>query len=374
MRSLMNILRLGRKEFWSLIRDPIMLLLTAYIFTLDIYSAATLVPEPLHNASIAIVDEDQSLLSERISSAFYAPQFTHPQRISVAEMDGSMDRGKFTFVLNIPPSFQRDVLAGRVPEIQLNIDATQMSQAFIGHQYVEQIVYAEIEEFVKRFRNTSQQPVELVVRARFNTMLEASWFGSVAELINMVAMLAIILTGAALIREREHGTIEHLLVMPVTPGEIMISKIWSMGSVVLVCTGLSLILVIHGALQVPIQGSLLLFFTGAALCIFAMTALGIYMATLARSMPQFGLLLMLTLFPLEMLSGGMTPRESMPELLQNLMLLAPTTHFFELGQSILFRGAGLEVVWKNFLALFVIGTALFVMSLRRFRKTISQMG
>lgn len=373
MRKLKNILRLGRKELWSLVRDPVMLILIVYVFTLSIYSAATALPETMHNATIAIVDDDRSALSGRIVSAFYPPEFVRPQLINQAEMDAGMDRGDYTFTLHIPSSFQRDVLAGRNPEIQLNIDATRMSQAFTGNGYIQQVVMAEVNEFVQRYRATPQLPVELEMRSRFNPTLEKSWFGGVAEIITSVAMLSIILTGAALIREREHGTIEHLLVMPVTPGEIMISKIWSMGLVVLVATYVSLTLVVRGMLQVPIEGSVPLFLCGVVLCLFAMTSMGIYMATVARSMPQFGLLFMLTMMPMSLLSGGRTPKESMPQFVQDLMQLAPTTHFVELGQAILFRGAGLETVWKPFLALFVIGSVLFMLSLRRFRRTISQM-
>jgi ABC-2 type transport system permease protein len=186
-------------------------------------------------------------------------------------------------------------------------------------------------------------------------------------------MLSIILTGAALIREREHGTIEHLLVMPLTPTEIMLAKIWSMALVVLLAVFLSLTLVICGLLQVPIEGSLLLFLTGAALHLFATTSMGIFMATLARSMPQFGLLAMLTLIPLQMLSGGVTPRESMPPVVRHLMSLSPTTHFTELSQAILFRGAGIGVVWQPFLWLLLIGGVLFLLSLLRFRKAIGRM-
>ncbi|HFH4096609.1 ABC transporter permease [Pseudomonas aeruginosa] len=373
MRKLKNILRLGRKELWSLWRDPMMLLLIVYVFTASIYTSATALPETLNNAIIAIVDEDQSPLSERIVSAFYPPNFMPPRIISVDEMDAGMDSGEFTFVLNIPPDFQRDVLGGRNPSIQLNVDATRMSQAFSGNGYIQEMVMDEIEEFVQRYRGSKPLPVDLSLRARFNPTLEKSWFGGIVEIINSVAMLSIILVGAALIREREHGTIEHLLVMPVTPGEIMISKIWSMSLVVLLATFLSIMLVIQGLLQVPIEGSIPLFLSGVVLCLFAMTSLGIYMATLARTMPQFGLLLMLTLMPMNMLSGGATPRESMPQLVQDIMLIAPTTHFVDIGQSILFRGAGLDVVWKPFLALLAIGTVLFLLSLRRFRRTISQM-
>lgn len=373
MRKLKNIFRLGRKELWSLARDPMMLVLIIYVFSFSIYTSATSQPETLHNAAIAIVDEDQSPLSARIASAFYPPEFTRPQMISHSETDPGMDRGEYTFVLNIPPNFQRDVLAGRQPAIQLNIDATRMSQAFIGNGYIQQITLGEVESFVRRYRATVAPPIDLALRARFNPTLDPSWFGSIAEVINAVAMLSIILTGAALIREREHGTIEHLLVMPVTPGEIMASKVGAMGLVVLLATALSLNWVVRGMLQVPIEGSVTLFLFGVTLCLFAMTSMGIYMATLSRTMPQFGLLLMLTLIPMNMLSGGRTPRESMPEFVQALMQLAPTTHFVSLGQAILFRGAGLETVWKPFLALLVIGTVLFVMSLRRFRRTLSRM-
>lgn len=372
-RHTANIFRLGVKELRSLARDPMMLVLICVSFTLMIYTAATAVPESLHNAAIAVVDEDASPLSARITSAFYPPHFTRPEMVTSAEADAGMDAGRYTFAVNIPPNFQRDVLAGKPAEIQLNVDATRMSQAFTGSSYIQQIITDEINEFVKRYRKPTELPVDLAVRMRFNPNLTQAWFGSLMEIINNVTMLSIILTGAALIREREHGTIEHLLVMPVTPTEIMLAKVWSMGLVVLVSAGLSLTFVVRGLLQVPVEGSVALFLAGVALHLFATTSMGIFMATLARSMPQFGMLLVLVLLPLQMLSGGTTPRESMPDFVQNIMLAAPTTHFVELGQAILFRGAGLSVVWQPFLALALIGSVLFAFSLTRFRKTLSQM-
>lgn len=370
---LSNTYRLGIKELWSLWRDPAMLVLIAYVFTIGVYTAATAMPETLHNAPIAIVDEDHSPLSQRIAFALYPPQFTKPQLIDWPQMDPGMDEGLYTFVMVIPRNFQRDLLAGRSPVIQLNVDATRMNQAFVGGGYVQQIVMGEINEFAQRYRASAVPPVDLALRARFNPALEPSWFGSLVQVINFITMLSIILTGAALIREREHGTVEHLLVMPVTPAEIMLAKIWAMGAVVLLAAWMSLTFVVRGALEVPVAGSLPLFFAGSALCLFATTSMGIFMATLARNMPQFGMLMMLTIMPLQMLSGGNTPRESMPELVQNLMLAAPTTHFVQLGQAILFRGAGLDVVWPQFAALLLIGAFLFALSLQRFRKTITRM-
>ncbi len=365
-----NILHLGVKELRGLVRDPIMLVLIVYAFSLAIYAAATAMPESLSRATIAIVDEDRSQLSHRIVDAFYPPYFTPPHLIDRSEMDRRMDSGLDTFALNIPPNFQRDVLAGRAPSVQLNVDATSMTQAFTGNSYIHNIVTEEVNEFVRRYRSAESAPVELAVRARFNPELNRTWFGSIIEIINNITLLSVILTGTALIREREHGTIEHLMVMPVTPFEIMTAKVWSMGVVVLVAAAFALTVIVQGILNVPITGSLPLFLTGAALHLFATTALGIFLATVAGSMPQFGLLIMLVLLPLDVLSGGMTPRESMPEFVQMIMMAAPTTHFVALAQAILFRGAGIGIVWPQFAALAIIGAALFSFSLGRFRRSL----
>jgi len=368
-----NIYRLGIKELWSLARDPIMLVLITFMFTVMIYVAATAMPETLHKAPIAIVDEDGSPLSGRIAAAFYPPRFNPPAMIPLSAIDDGMDAGDYTFALDIPPDFQRDVLAGKSPAIQLNVDATRMTQAFTGSGYIQQMVMGEVNELVQRYRSSAAPPVDLARRVRFNPNLEQSWFGALNEIINDVVMLSIILAGAALIREREHGTIEHLLVMPVTPGEIMLAKTWSMGFVVLLAAAGALVFVMEGMLRVPIEVSVLLFLAGAALCLFATTSMGILMATVARSMPQFGMLAILILLPLQLLSGGSTPRESMPGFVQNVMLAMPSTHFVALGQAILFRGAGLSVVWPQFLALAAIGAVFFAVSLNRFRKTIGTM-
>lgn len=368
-----NIYRLGIKELWSLRRDPIMLVLIVFTFTFSVYMSASAMPETMNLASIAVVDEDNSPLSNRITSAFYPPQFQPPKLIEPSQIDPGLDAGIYTFVLHIPSGFQRDVLAGHLAEVQLNTDATRMTQAFSGSGYIQQIVLGEVGEFLSHHRAQAASPVGLEARARFNPTLNKTWFGGLTQIINQITMLSIILTGAALIREREHGTIEHLLVMPVTPLEIMLSKVWSMGLVVLVAAFASLNLVVRTLLEVPVAGSLALFFAGAALVLFATTSLGIFMATIARNMPQFGMLVVLALLPLQMLSGGSTPRESMPQLVQDVMLAAPTTHFVQLGQAILFRGAGFDVVWPNFLAVAAIGAVFFAIALARFRRTVSRM-
>jgi ABC-2 type transport system permease protein len=366
------IIHLGIKELRSVWHDKVLLLFMLWAFSFGIYSAAHAVSRELHLAPIAVVDEDRSALSQRITSAFYRPYFLPPVPISLHDVDRGLDAGRYTFVLDIPPNFQRDVQSGRRPSMQVNIDATRMSQAYIGALYIYNIVTAEIGGFVQRRGVDRAPPVALVTRVKFNPNLDGVWFGGVMKIIDNITLLSVILTGAALIREREHGTIEHLLVMPLTPFQIMAAKVWANGAVVLVTAALSLWIVVKGILGVPIAGSVSLFLFGAMLHLFSTTSLGIVLATVARSMPQFGLLMILVILPLQMLSGGMTPRESMPETLQIIMLAAPTTHFVRFAQAILYRGAGLEVVWREFVAITALGAVFFSIALARFRGTVAR--
>jgi ABC-2 type transport system permease protein len=365
------IVQLGVKELRSIWHDKVLLIFMLWAFSGGIYSAAHAVSRELHLAPIAVVDEDRSALSERLTRAFYRPYFLEPASIGLAEVDRGLDSGRYTFVLDIPPNFQRDVQAGRQPTVQVNIDATRMSQAFIGATYIQNIVTDEVRGFVLRRSPDAVPAVPLVVRVKFNPNLDGIWFGGVMKIIDNITLLSVILTGAALIREREHGTLEHLLVMPLSPLQIMAAKVWASGAVVLATATLSLFVVVKGALGVPIAGSLPLFLFGAMLHLFSTTSLGIVLATLARSMPQFGLLMILVILPLQMLSGGMTPPESMPAAVRTLMLAAPTTHFVAFAQAILYRGAGLDVVWPRCLAIGAIGAVFFLLALARFRRAVA---
>ena len=369
-----NVYRLGVKELRGLARNPMMWGLIIYVFTLGVYMAANVNPDTLRNAPIAIVDEDASPLSMRIVDAFYPPLFRRPDVIAINRANRGLDQSEYTFVLDIPPNYQRDLLAGRQPEVQLNVDANQISQAFTGSGYINAMVAQEVTTFLRHDQPAAAAPVAIVMRANFNPTLSQAWFGAMKNIVDNVTMVAMILTGAALIREREHGTIEHLLATPVTPMEIMIAKIWSMGLVVLIACASSLVIVVRGVLGVPIAGSISLFVAGAALNIFATTSLGIFLGTVARSVQQFGLMVMLVLLPLEVLSGSITPEDSMPKFVQDIMLFAPTTHFVNFAQGILYRGAGVEIVWPEFIYLLAIGATLFGASAWYFRRAMTKTG
>ena len=371
MQRLANILQLGVKEMRSLWFDKVLLIFLIWSFSLGLYEAARSQSIELRNAAVAVVDEDRSPLSLRLLGALRPPEFLPPKSIGYADVDPGLDAGLFTFTLHVPAGFQRDVLAGKHPAIQLNIDATRMNEAFIGASYIHNIVTDEITRFVQGYRGDPALPIRLTTRMRYNPNLNGVWLFGAMELVNNITFLSIILAGAALIREREHGTIEHLLVMPLTPFQIMAAKVWANGLVVLVVAAASLAIVVQGALAMPVAGSVPLFLLAAALHLFSTTALGILLATLTRSMPQFALLMILVVLPLQVLSGANAPTESMPIAVQTIMLAAPTTHFVGLAQAVLFRGAGLDVVWPQLLSNLIIGAAFFAVALARFRRNIA---
>ncbi|WP_245428674.1 ABC transporter permease, partial [Rhodoplanes elegans] len=370
-RHLANIWRLTIKELRSIRADPVMLILVVYAFSINVYTVATGASVEANNLAVAIVDEDRSALSRRIADGLTPPLFRPAVEISARDIDGEMGAGRYVFVIEIPPRFEADVLAGRSTSVQLNVDATAITQAGNGSAYIQTIILNEVAAFRAGRDGVSTNPVDVVIRANSNPNLKSSWFTSVMQVINSITMLTVILTGAALIREREQGTVEHLLVMPVVASEIMLAKILANGAVTLAAAGLSLVLVVEWWLQVPIVGSILLFLTGAAVYVFTVAALGILLGTIANTMGQFGLLAIPVLLVTQLLSGSATPLESMPIWLRWIVwIVSPTPHFVTFAQAVLYRGAGLSVLWLPLVAVAAIGGAYFAVALHRFRRVV----
>ena len=370
MQMLKNIYYLTRKEFRSVFSDPVLIILIAYIFTMPVYDMSRMSTDVKH-AAVAVIDHDQSVLSFRIRDALQAPFFQSPKAIDPHDTDALMNRGEFTFVIEIPPNFQRDVQAGRHPQIQLLIDATSMTQAGLGSSYINQIASREINDFVGI---ELPEVVKPVVHAEFNPNTESSWFMPTSQIGTMAFLLLMLLAGAAVIRERERGTIEHLLVMPVTAPELMISKILANGVVIMISAMLSLWFVVHLSIGVPLNGSLLLYAVGLAVFLFAVASLGIMIATLAPTMAQFGMLVLPVYIVINLFAGGSSPRVNMPQVAQDISEYWPLTQFMKFAQNILFRGAGLEIVWPQMLAMLLLGMLLLGLALLRFRKMLEQQG
>lgn len=366
-----NIFWLGIKELRSLAADPVLVAFILYAFSAAIVAQARGLNSEVNNASIAFVDEDQSQLSKELIAGFYPPRFRTPQLITPAEAATAMDKGRFLFIVSFPPRFEYDLRRGRNTEVQVSVDATAMQQASIGAGYISNILNDRVNSFIRRTDSKQEIPLRVVIRKAFNPNGDPTWFGSVVALINQITTLTVILTGAALLREREHGTIEHLLTLPLTPFEIAMAKVWANSLVILIAVGASMAVVIRTVLNVPVAGSVPLFMLGVVVYLFSATALGLYLGTISRTMAQFALLNILIVMVLQLLSGGSTPVESQPEWMQTLTLALPSRHFVSFSKAILFRGAGLETVWPQFAAVAAIGTAFFAYSLSRFRASIA---
>jgi ABC-2 type transport system permease protein len=311
------------------------------------------------------------MLSRNIANAFYPPYFNLAEQISSTEVDQVMDQDRFMFVVTIPPRFEADVRNGRLPSVQIDVDATAVTQASLGNSYIQSIITKEVNFFVNRSNETTTYPVTLVQRRAFNPNGTMTWFSSIGALLDNVTLLAIILTGAALLREREHGTIEHLLVMPLTSFQIIMSKVWANGLIVLVAFSLSLFFMVETVLDVPIAGSRWLLLGGTTIYLFAAASIGIFLGTIARTMAQFALLLMIVIIPMMLLSGGITPIESQPDIIQPFTWIFPSRHFMAFSQAVVFRGADISIVWPELLNIIGLGVIFFVCSLALFRRSIA---
>ena len=374
MKQAWHILYLGVKELISLSQDPVLIFLIFYAFSFAVYTPAKSAVMDVVNASIAIVDEDNSRAARTIGESMLPPLFLPAKTTPFSRINHDMDTGKYTFIVDVPPKFQQDIEKNSNPTLQTVVDATAMSQAGRGPGYINKIVTQAVQPMWPGARKPENQPMlTLNSRGHFNPNYEQSWFVAVNQIINNISVLAIFLTGAAVLREREHGNIEHLLVMPLRPSELMFAKIWANGLVVVVAAMLSLFIVVKWAIGVPIvTGSIPLFALGLAIYMFSVTALGIMLATLVRSMPQFGLLAFPVFIVMNLLSGGNTPLESMPAWLQGAMQFVPSTHFVSFSQAVLFRNATFAMVWKSMLIMLAIGSVYTVYTLSRFRKMLAQ--
>ena len=312
MRTLKTIWHLTVKEWRSLFGDPMLVLMIVFVFSATIYSVAKGVSSDVKNATVAIIDADRSALSYQIRDAIQAPFFKPPVDIRREEVDKAMDAGDYIFVLDIPPGFQRDVLAGRSPDVQLLIDATTMTQAGVGASYLTQIFQRQISSFLQQQGAAAMMPVQPVINIEFNPNSLSEWYMPVMEVGNMITLLSLVLVGAAVIRERERGTIEHLLVMPVNAFEIMMAKVLANGVVILAASQLSMWFMVHKIIGVPINGSLAMYAFGVGVYLFSIAALGIMLATIAPTMPQFGLLMLPVFMVLLLFSGSAAPRSNMP--------------------------------------------------------------
>ena len=354
-----------RKEMLQLSRDVPIGLLLVYSFTLAVFLTGNGIRSQLHNASLLVLDSDHSFSSRELIHKFQAPFFRLEGEIADPQ-EGLrwLDRGKAMAVLEIPPRFHEQLATGEPTAVQLLVDTTNAPQGLSAASYAARIVGRFGQEIaLARMMGADQSSDNLPVivsdhRVWYNPDQNDTWFESISHLLRQITIFAILLPAAAMVREKERGTVEQLLVAPLSPFQIMI----------LCATAVALFGVMRPVFGVPIKGSVGLFFVLTALFVFTTAGMGLAAATLARNQAQVGMMTLLVVAPMMLLSGLVAPMEALPAWTRNLMILSPLRYFIEIAHGILLKGAGLSVLWDSVLAMALLGGVLFGFGMWQFRR------
>lgn len=362
------------KEFRQLFRDRVLLFFVLYIFTANILLAAGENTGELHRAAVLVHDSDHSAASRELIYRFRMPYFRFAGEVSnVEEGLRALDRGQAVLLIDIPERFHETLREGRSQaQVQVLVNSTKATRGYLASSYGGRIAAEFAADWLRENGHAAsveaQRPaIRNNLRVWHNPELREPWFRTLAELLGMMTLACILLPASAMVREKERGTIEQLLVSPLSPLQVLLSKVLAMLVVSLAGTALALFGIMQPLYQVPARGSLPLFFLLTALYAFTNAGLGLLAATFARNAAQVGMLVLLMVMPILLLSGTYTPLESMPEALRWAMQLSPLRHFVDIAYGILLRGADARSLALPALWMTVLGTLLFLVGLRRFR-------
>lgn len=361
-----------RKELKQFLRNWILALFMLYAFTMMAYQNATAISQELKNAGLVVIDNDRSKASRELIHRFHEPQFRFVDQLdSGREGIRRLDDGEAALVLDIPSNFGQDLSSGRPTQLQLQLDGADSARAYLAASYAGNIVQQFSTETMQQ-RSVDQQRLPLVEndqRVWFSPNHEETLFLAIQDLAQHIFLFSILLPASALAREKERGTVEQLLVSPLSPLQIMLGKIIPMVGIILLASVVTLFLIIEGALALNVRGSIGLFLGVTALFSASAAGLGILIASLTRNMGQVGIV-SITLMPIMfMLSGSDTPPEMMPDALLPIMYLSPLHHYLNAAFGILIKGADIWMVWDSILFVALLGGCVFAFSLFRFRRS-----
>nr|WP_319566546.1 ABC transporter permease [uncultured Rhodoferax sp.] len=371
----MRLRAMSLKELLQLWRDPVLLFLIVYAFSMDIYNAGSGVTLQLNNAAMVFQDHDRSAASRELLGRFLPPRFNNRGEVgSERQSLRLLDDSAALFTLDIPPQFGQTLARGGSTQLQMQIDASNSVLGFLAYSDATQIVARYgLEAGLLRagLGGQSMSAVPMInnqQRVWFNPNENDAWFMSISELLNVITVFAILLPAAAMVREKERGTIEQLIVSPLTPFQVMFPKVLAMTLVILAGTTLTLLGVLGPVFGVPFRGSVVLFYLVTTLYIFALSGIGLFIATLTRNLAQASMLAILVLAPMMFLSGVWTPPEAMPALARWGMYISPLYYYIDAAYGIILKGAGLNLLWDSVLGILVLGTLAGALGLKRFKR------
>lgn len=358
------------KELRQLFRDPKTkrVIFVSPILQLILFGYA--VNTDVRNVSLALVDHDRTAESRQLVDAFTASGYFRvvSQSDRPADLGAELDAGRAVVALQIPRNYAADLRAGRGPAVQLLVDGANSNTATVAQGYAAKITQ-ELGVRLIASEGGALPGIDLRTRAWFNPSLESRVYNVPAVIGVIVLLMCLLLTSMAVVREREIGTLEQLLVSPLTAGELMLGKTIPVACVAMV----QLTLVTTVALlwfDVPFRGSAVALLLAAALFILAGLSLGLFISTISATQQEAFLAMFLFVLPAIILSGFLYPIETMPEIFQTLTLVNPLRHFLEIVRGIFLKGAGIEALWTQFATLLAMAVGGLTVATNRFRASL----
>ena len=362
------------KEILQLSRDVPLLLFLLYSFSLSVVVSGAGITMQLTNAELLVHDADHSHSSRELIHRFQLPYFTFAGEISdPREGLRQLDQGRVMLLLEIPPRFHEALMSGERTAVQVLVDTTNAPQGLSAAGYSVRIagLFGTETGLASAGLSGAEAAIPRVSSAHrvwFNPTQDERWFQSIAHVLRMTTIFAVLLPAAALVREKERGTVEQLLVSPLSPFQIMFSKVLAMSGVILIALSLALYGVLHPVFHVPMKGSTGLFFLLTTLHVFTTAGFGLVAATMAKNQAQVGMMTLFVVGPMLLLSGITSPYESMPKWVQTVMTFSPLRYYIDITYGVMLKGAGLDLLWKPVGAMLLLGGALFGFGMWRFRR------
>ena len=368
--SFLRVRALLRKEFRQLFRDPktrrlifgspiIQLLLFGYAVNTDV-----------HNLPLFVVDQDRSAESRGLVQALTAGGHFEVAGESsrASDIGNALERGKAALGIEIPAGFARDLAAGRTARVQILIDGASSNTATVAQGYANSMVQAYGLRHAAEHGRDPRGGVELRAAAWFNPDLASRAYNVPAIIGILLLMMSLLLTALGIVREREVGTLDQLMVSPVSPGELVLGK--TIPVVIIAFVDLALVCAVAILwFDVPFRGSVAALLLASFLYILASIALGLLISTVSRTQQEAFMGMILVLLPAAILSGFMYPIHAMPEFFQAITLANPVRHFLEIVRAIFLKGAGVEALWPQYLALTFFAAAVLALATWRFKQT-----
>ena len=364
-----------RKEWRQFLRDRLLLALIAFVYTGDVVMCTYALSFDVRNLRMATVDLDRTAASMRLIERFTATQYFLPSYFpdSIAAIDPLLDAGKADLALVIPEGFSRDLSAGKSSQVQLLLSGMNGNTANAARGYASSIVATYSADMLLMHARSAGIPaaypdVAVEQRIWYNPQLEFRYFMVISMIVVAALIVGVVTAAAGLVREKETGTIEQLIVTPLRSHELIAANAFPPMAV-----GLLLLLpsfAIAAWFGVPLQGSAGLFVAFTAVALLAFLALGFLLGAVSRNLQQALLLSFFTLFPLMFLSGTVVPLESMPLGMRALSFASPVRYYMEAALGIFLKGSGIAILWPQLLALAAFASLLAAASVLVLRRTL----